>query len=86
MHQELLGHKIKEEANIFKKHNGRLIQTISEELGVPSESIIDFDLYFADASPSSYIGVDEDYISSPRIDNLFSCFHGTTLITQLSWL
>ena len=54
-----------------------MISIISEEIGVAPESIIDFDLYFADGNPSSYVGLDEDFISSPRLDNLFSSFHGT---------
>ena len=45
-------------------------------MGIEAESIIDFDLYFADSNPSSYVGLDEDFISSPRLDNLFSSFYG----------
>jgi aspartyl aminopeptidase len=43
------------------------------------EKIIDFDLYFADGNPSQLVGLNEDFISSPRLDNLFSSYHGTTL-------
>ena len=81
-HQEEIKREIQEEANIFKKHNGRLVSLISEETGISPDSIIDFDLYFADGNPSSYVGLDGDFISSPRLDNLFSSFHGKQSLTQ----
>ena len=82
VHQELLKNVIKEEASIFTKHNSRLISMISKDIEVSPESIIDFDLCFADGNKSSYVGLDEDFISSPRLDNLFSSFHGTLKLTK----
>lgn len=81
-HQEQLNHHIKEEASLFTKHNSRLVSIVCEDLGVDAESIVDFDLYFADAHKSSYVGLDEDFISSPRLDNLFSSFHGMIVLIQ----
>lgn len=49
---------------------------VSDKLGVPAAKIVDFDLYFADSNPSSLVGLNEDFISSPRLDNLFSSYHG----------
>lgn len=46
------------------------------------EKIIDFDLCFADAQPSAYCGLDDDFISSPRLDNLFSSFHAILALTE----
>lgn len=80
-YQKELGHKISEEAEIFQKHNSRLIQMISDEVGIKPEHIIDFDLSFADSQPSSYCGLDDDFISSPRLDNLFSSFHAIVAIS-----
>lgn len=49
---------------------------ISSEIGVVPEKIIDFDLCFADGNPSQLVGLNQDFISSPRLDNLFSSYHG----------
>lgn len=51
------------------------MQIICQDSQITPESIVDFDLCFADAQPSSYFGLDDDFISSPRLDNLFSSFH-----------
>ena len=48
-----------------------------------SANIVDFDLYFADGNPSGYVGLNEDFISSARLDNLFSSFHGRIVPIQL---
>lgn len=40
------------------------------------------DLYFADSQDSSYVGLNEDFISSPRLDNLFSSFFGLTTLIE----
>ena len=61
---------------MFSKHNAGIIKLISDELKVAPQKIVDFDLYFADSNPSGYVGLNEDFISSPRLDNLFSSFHG----------
>ena len=55
---------------------------ICEETGIAPETIIDFDLFFADSQPSSYFGLDDDFISSPRLDNLFSSFHAILAISE----
>ena len=75
--------QIEEEGKIFSKHNAGLIKLISDKLSIPTNKIVDFDLYFADSNPSSLVGLNEDFISSPRLDNLFSSFHGKLLVTQL---
>jgi len=33
------------------------------------------DLFFADSQKSDFVGLNEDFISSPRLDNLFSSFY-----------
>lgn len=59
------------------------MKLISDQLGINPQSIVDFDLSFADANPAILTGLNEDFISSPRLDNLFSTFHGTTCLIQL---
>jgi aspartyl aminopeptidase len=67
--------KKEEEKGIYKKHYSGLIDLISSDLGISSNSILDFDLYLADSNPAGYFGLNDEYISSPRLDNLFSSFH-----------
>lgn len=74
--KNLLNNKLEEEAKIFSKHNAGIVKLISEDLQLEPKNIIDFDLYFADSNPSSLVGLNQDFISSPRLDNLFSSFHG----------
>ncbi len=50
---------------------------ICKDLDLNAEKIIDFDLTFADGNPSQLVGLNQDFISSPRLDNLFSSYHGT---------
>lgn len=47
---------------------------ISKEKNIPLEKIIDFELYFLDAHPAGLFGLNKEYISSPRLDNLFSSY------------
>eukprot|EP01016_Furgasonia_blochmanni_P016066 TRINITY_DN190_c0_g1_i4.p1 TRINITY_DN190_c0_g1~~TRINITY_DN190_c0_g1_i4.p1 ORF type:complete len:920 (-),score=235.17 TRINITY_DN190_c0_g1_i4:117-2876(-) len=63
-----------DEGPITKKHFKGLISLISKETGIKAENIIDFDLSLLDNQPSGFLGLDEDFISSPRLDNLFSTF------------
>lgn len=75
--KDLLEKHLHVEGKIFSKHNEGIVRLVSSELGLKSEKIIDFDLCFADGNPSQLVGLNQDFISSPRLDNLFSSFHGT---------
>lgn len=46
---------------------------LAKELGVETSSILDFDLYIYNAEAGCKIGMKEDFISAPRLDNLTSC-------------
>jgi len=48
---------------------------LAEELGVQGKDILDFDLYIYNYEEGQFVGIKEEFISSPRIDNLSSC-HG----------
>ena len=39
-------------------------------------TVMDYDLYFYDCQPPAITGLNEDFISSARLDNLLSCFTG----------
>ena len=81
--KKMLDQHLEQEGQVFSKHNDGLVKLISEDLGIEAKDIQDFDLYFADGNPSSYVGMNEDFISSPRLDNLFSSFHGKIGVMQL---
>lgn len=75
--KDLLDQHLKNEAKIFSKHNEGIVNLICSDLSLSPEKIIDFDLTFADGNPSQLVGLNQDFISSPRLDNLFSSYHGT---------
>jgi aspartyl aminopeptidase len=74
--KKLISEQLDSEGPIFNKHNAGLISLVANNLKISAQDIIDFDLYFADSNPSSYVGLNDDFISSPRLDNLFSSWHG----------
>lgn len=56
------------------KHSTVLLNMIATELKCAVGDIVDFDLCFADANPPNTIGINQEFISSPRLDNLFSVY------------
>jgi len=53
--------------------NDCLLKFLAEEVGVNKEDIIDFGLYLTVADKPELIGIDNEFVSSPRLDNLTSC-------------
>ena len=53
-----------------------LISIICSELHIEADSILDFDLYLADATPACLFGAHNEFISSGRLDDLSMCFAG----------
>ena len=58
-------------------------EDVANKVNCKIEDILDFDLCFADAYPSAIIGLNEEIISAPRLDNLFSSWAATTSITSV---
>ena len=58
------------------EHGNLLMNVICGELGISLGSILDFDLYLADATPACTFGVHNEFISSGRLDALSMCFAG----------
>ncbi|CAD5116023.1 DgyrCDS4956 [Dimorphilus gyrociliatus] len=57
-----------------EKHQPLLIELICKELGIRPEQIVDFELCLADTQPAAIGGILEEFIFSPRLDNLHSSY------------
>lgn len=57
-----------------ERHYAGLLKALSQESGVPVDNIVDLELCFADTQPSNIIGINNEFICSPRLDNLFSSY------------
>lgn len=51
-----------------------LQKNLSAQLGCKFDEIVNFDLCFADSNPATIFGMNEEFISASRIDNLYSVF------------
>ncbi|KAG9015887.1 hypothetical protein FRB90_004308 [Tulasnella sp. 427] len=56
------------------KHHPALLDLIAEELSVAPEDVEDFELQLYDTQPACLGGVNNEFIFSPRMDNLYSTF------------
>lgn len=59
-----------------------LINTISKELNVDAAEILDFDLFLYEFEKGSIVGLNDEFISSPRLDDLAMVHAGITAITR----
>jgi len=53
---------------------GDFVAFLASELGVDAESVISWTLMTHDLTPSTFAGLNGEFLSAPRIDNLASCF------------
>lgn len=60
--------------NTAEKHHTALIKVLCAELNVDPEALLDFELCLTDTQPAALGGVYEEFIYSPRLDNLHSCY------------
>ena len=58
------------------EREGYLERIILEKTGIKKEDIIDFDLYLYATEKGCLLGANEEFISSPKIDNLASVYTG----------
>lgn len=58
-----------------------LLRLISNELSVKQEDILDFDLYLYDTTPACLVGMNNEFISSGRLDDLSMTFAAFEALT-----
>ncbi|KAJ8523458.1 hypothetical protein ONZ45_g53 [Pleurotus djamor] len=61
-------------SSIEDYHHPALLSLLSQELSVAPEKIHDFELQLYDTQPSTLGGINNEFIFSPRMDNLVSSF------------
>lgn len=57
---------------IDEKHFASLTDLMANDLGIKREDIVDFELNLCDSQPAGLVGIHEEFVSSPRLDNLGS--------------
>lgn len=57
-----------------KDGDDSFIKFLAKKLKVKEEEILDFDLYIYNAEDALFQGMNEEFISAPRLDNLTSCY------------
>jgi aspartyl aminopeptidase len=58
--------------NIEKHHWETFTDVISKDINVARENIVNFELSLCDAHPAGLTGLHQEFVSSPRLDNLAS--------------
>ncbi|KAF9226453.1 peptidase M18, aminopeptidase I [Gyrodon lividus] len=61
-------------SSIQDNHHPALLSVLASELSVAPEEIHDFELHLYDTQPSVLGGINNEFIFSPRLDNMFSSF------------
>lgn len=63
---------------VVTRHDRSLIKAVASELNVSPQDIEDFELVLCDHQKLTIGGMDQQFIFSPRLDNLTSCYTAVT--------
>ena len=58
------------------------VQILQQQFLQAKEQIMDFELCLYDTQPAALIGLDKEFLTSARLDNLLSCFIATRSLTE----
>ncbi|KAJ5998608.1 Aspartyl aminopeptidase [Penicillium sp. IBT 35674x] len=67
---------------VTQRHHSQFVELIAAEAGVTPEDILDFEITLFDTQKSCLGGMSEEFIFSPRLDNLNSTYCATAAITE----
>lgn len=70
--------------SISERHHSQFVELIASEAGVKPEDVLDFELILFDIQKSALGGLNEEFIFSPRLDNLNSTYCATEALAQSS--
>jgi aspartyl aminopeptidase len=59
------------------------VRLICEQTQIKPDEVVDLDLYLYDFTPSTTLGLRQEFVSSPRLDNLVSAYTSLTALTSL---
>lgn len=62
------------------QRDGVILTLIASELGISRDDIIDFDLYLYDTAPACTVGLNQEFISGGRLDDLSMCHAALTAL------
>ena len=66
------------------RHMNTLTSLMADDLQIRREDIIDFELNAYDSQPSCIVGLHDEFVSSPRLDNLASSLCSLDALIQRS--
>jgi aspartyl aminopeptidase len=67
-----------------KMSDGDLRSFAAKAAGVKTKEVVSYDLMLHDLTPPALLGLDDEFIVSARIDNLFSAWAATTALASLA--
>jgi len=68
--------------SVMERHHSYLVETVAKEAGCEPTAIVDFELVLYDTQKSCLMGLNEELISSPRLDNLSSTYNGVAALIK----
>ena len=66
-------------------HEGDFRAWLAEQLGVSSADVLGWDVACFDHQPSAVLGVDDELLAAPRLDNLCSSFGAVEALIAAKW-
>jgi len=71
-------------ASTDERHSSELLEVLSAELGCAPEHIMDFDISLCDTQPGAIWGLNQEFLSSPRLDNQSHCWTSLSALMEYS--
>lgn len=66
--------------------DGEFVDLLAQELAVDAAEVLAWEVMLHEVGPSTVLGIDDEFVSAPRIDNLASCWAASTALVEASEL